>query len=90
MRQIHAQSNNKDYELYIRLPNSYANTKSTYPLIVINDVKYAFPIASGMMHLMGDVDIKEAILVGTSYSKGDRGDFRRRRDYTPTAMPTRN
>lgn len=89
VRQIHAQSNNKDYELYIRLPNSYANTKINYPLIVINDVKYAFPIASGMMHLMGGVDIKEAILVGISYSKGDSGDFSRRRDYTPTAMADR-
>ena len=89
VRQIHAQSNNKDYELYIRLPNSYVNTKTNYPLIVINDVKYAFPIASGMMHLMGGVDIKEAILVGISYSKGDTGDFSRTRDYTPTHTPER-
>lgn len=89
VRQIHAQSNNKDYEIYIRLPNSYANTKTNYPLIVINDVKYAFPIASGMMHLMGGADIEEAILVGISYSKGDSGDFSRRRDYTPTPMADR-
>lgn len=89
VRQIHSESNNKDYELYIRLPNSYANTKTNYPLIIINDVKYAFPIASGIMHLMGGVDIKEAILVGISYSKGDSGDFSRRRDYTPTAMEDR-
>ena len=89
VRQIHSESNNKEYELYIRLPNSYATTKTNYPLIVINDVKYAFPIASGMMHLMGGVDIKEAILVGISYSKGDSGDLSRRRDYTPTAMADR-
>lgn len=84
VRQIHSKSNNKDYELYIRLPGSYENTKTKYPLIIINDVKYGFPIASGIMHLMGGVDIKEAILVGISYSKGDSGDLSRTRDYTPT------
>lgn len=84
VRQIHSESNNKDYELYIRLPNSYENTKTNYPLIIINDVKYGLPIASGIMHLMGGVDIKEAILVGISYSKGDSGDLSRTRDYTPT------
>lgn len=84
VRQLHANAINKDYELYIRLPNSYATTKKKYPLILINDVKYAFPIASGMMHLMGGNDIQEAILVGISYSKGDAGDLSRTRDYTPT------
>jgi len=89
VRQIHSEANNKDYELYIRLPNTYANTKTNYPLIIINDIKYAFPIVSGMMHLMGGVDIQEAIIVGISYSKGDNGDLSRRRDYTPTAMADR-
>ncbi len=40
---IHANSNNKDYELYIQLPKSYRDTKKSYPLIIVNDTSFAFP-----------------------------------------------
>lgn len=87
VRSIHANSNNKDYELYIQLPASYKNSTTNYPLIVVNDSRFAFPLASGAMQLMGDRVVKEAIVVGVSYSKGDDSTISRTRDYTPTYSP---
>ena len=85
---IHAKSNNKDYELYIQLPKSYSDTNSVYPIIIVNDTSWGFPITNGAMALMGGNVIKEAIVVGVSYSKGDDRTISRTRDYTPTYSPT--
>lgn len=87
VRSIHAESNNKDYELYIQLPASYKNSTTAYPLIMVNDSRFAFPLASGAMQLMGDRVVKEAIVVGVSYSRGDDYTISRTRDYTPTYSP---
>lgn len=87
VRTIHANSNKKDYELYIQLPESYKNSKATYPLIIVNDSRFALPITSGAMALMGNKVVKEAIVVGVSYSKGDDRTISRTRDYTPTYSP---
>jgi predicted alpha/beta superfamily hydrolase len=87
VRSIHANSNNKDYELYIQLPASYAESTKNYPLVLVNDSRFAFPSASGAMQLMGGQVIQEAILVGISYSKGDDRGVSRTRDYTPTFSP---
>lgn len=87
VRTIHASSNKKDYELYIQLPASYKNSTTSYPLIIVNDSRFAFPLASGAMQLMGDRVVKEAIVVGVSYSKGDDSTISRTRDYTPTYAP---
>lgn len=84
---IHANSNNKDYELYIQLPKSYRDTKKSYPLIIVNDTSFAFPITNGAMSLMGGAVVQEAIVVGISYSKGDDRMISRTRDYTPTFSP---
>ncbi|PUA30518.1 MAG: hypothetical protein B0W54_08545 [Cellvibrio sp. 79] len=87
VRSIHADSNNKDYELYIRLPESYKKSTQSYPLVIVNDSIYAFPLASGVLQLMGGQVIQEAILVGISDSKGDDRGVSRTRDYTPTFSP---
>ncbi len=84
---IHANSNNKDYELYIQVPQSYAESKSNYPLIVVNDSRFAFPITVGSMALMGGAVVKEAVVVGISYAKGEDRSISRTRDYTPTFSP---
>ena len=86
-KSIHANSNNKEYELYIQLPKSYADTKAAYPLIIVNDTSWGFPITNGAMALMGGNVVKEAIVVGVSYSKGDDRTISRTRDYTPTYSP---
>lgn len=87
VRQIHADSNNKNYELYIQLPASYKKSTTSYPLIIVNDSRFAFPMTSGVMELMGDRVVREAIVVGISYSQGDDGTISRTRDYTPTNAP---
>ncbi|MEN0039484.1 MAG: alpha/beta hydrolase-fold protein [Cellvibrio sp.] len=84
---IHANSNNKDYELYIQLPPSYSDTKATYPLIIVNDSRFAFPVTNGAMALMGNNVVKEAIVVGVSYARGEDRTISRTRDYTPTYSP---
>lgn len=84
---IHANSNNKDYELYVQLPKSYPDTKTSYPLIIVNDSSFAFPVTNGAMALMGGAVVQEAIVVGISYSKGDDRMLSRTRDYTPTHSP---
>lgn len=87
VRSIHANSNKKDYELYIQLPASYVGSTKKYPLVLVNDTRFAFPSASGAMQLMGGQVIQDAILVGISYSKGDDVGVSRTRDYTPTFSP---
>jgi len=84
---IHANSNKEDYELYIQVPKSYLDTKKNYPLIIVNDTSFAFPITNGAMSLMGGAVVEEAIVVGISYSKGDDRMLSRTRDYTPTHSP---
>ncbi|HTF95141.1 MAG TPA: alpha/beta hydrolase-fold protein [Cellvibrio sp.] len=84
---VHSISNNKDYELYIQLPESYKASTSNYPLIIVNDSRFAFPITSGAMALMGNNVVKEAIVVGVSYAKGEDRTISRTRDYTPTHSP---
>lgn len=84
---IHANSNNKYYELYVQLPKSYPDKKTNYPLIIVNDTSFAFPVTNGAMALMGGAVVEEAIVVGISYSKGDDRSISRTRDYTPTFSP---
>lgn len=87
VRSIHSQSNKKDYELYIQLPASYKESSKSYPLVLVNDSRFAFPSASGAIQLMAGQVIQEAILVGISFSKGDDIGVSRTRDYTPTFSP---
>lgn len=87
VRTVHAQSNKEDYDLYIQLPASYKKSSNSYPLVLVNDSRFAFPAASGAIELMGGQVIQEAILVGVSYSKGDDIGVSRTRDYTPTFSP---
>lgn len=84
---IHAKSNNKDYELYVQLPKSYQDTQKSYPIIIVNDSSWGFPIANGAMTLMGGNVVQEAIVVGVSYAKGEDRTISRTRDYTPTYSP---
>lgn len=84
---VHANSNNKDYELYVQVPQSYADSKTNYPLILVNDSRFAFPVTTGAMALMGGAVVQEAVVVGISYAKGEDRSISRTRDYTPTYSP---
>jgi predicted alpha/beta superfamily hydrolase len=75
---------NKVYPLFIKLPRSYHyNTEKKYPVIYLTDALYTFQIVSGATRFpMNTGKMKEAIIVGISYSKGSKGPSSRIRDYT--------
>lgn len=78
----------RQYELYIKLPERYAdNTDTEYPVIYTTDAVWHFDMLSGATeYLMSDV-----ILVGISWQKGleDEREFVSRfRDYTVVKSET--
>ncbi|HEX5687707.1 MAG TPA: alpha/beta hydrolase-fold protein [Ideonella sp.] len=77
----------RDYELYVALPKSYATSPDRrYPLVFVTDAPYAFPLTRAIAARVSghSSDLPEFILVGLGYAKGDTPEFSRRRDYTPT------
>jgi len=80
----------RTYPLFIKLPKSYQSNKDKlYPVIYLTDAWYSFQIVSGSTRFpMNTGKMKEAIIVGISYSKGSRGPSSRIRDYTPTSDPS--
>ncbi|WP_374563661.1 alpha/beta hydrolase [Ideonella sp.] len=84
---LHASRLQRDYELYVALPKSYATTPGrSYPVVFVTDAPYAFPLTRAIAARVGghSDDLPEFILVGLGYAKGDTPEFSRRRDYTPT------
>lgn len=73
------------YPLWVKLPRSYqADSTRHYPVVYVSDAPYAFQIVSGMTRFpMNSGKMREAIIVGLSYAKGDKGAQSRVRDYTP-------
>ncbi|MDO3382160.1 alpha/beta hydrolase [Gilvimarinus algae] len=84
---IESSINGKQYELYVRVPRSYASSDKRYPLAVLNDTGWAFPTVCGVLQLLTVKDMQEIVAVGISYSAGDAGGTSRTRDYTPTFAP---
>ncbi|WP_348772774.1 alpha/beta hydrolase-fold protein [Pseudoalteromonas sp. MMG005] len=74
------------YPLFIKLPRSYNKREDkSYPVIYLTDAWYSFQIVSGATRFpMNTGKMKEAIIVGISYSKGSKGPSSRIRDYTHT------
>ncbi|AXA92992.1 alpha/beta hydrolase [Massilia sp. YMA4] len=87
VRSIRAQNLQRDYQIYVSLPPSYAKSGRSYPVVFVTDAPYAFPVtrAIGLRAGRGGKSIDEFILVGLSYARGDSAEYSRRRDYTPTA-----
>ena len=86
VRDLHARNLNRDYQLYISLPKSYATSHQNYPVVFVTDAPYAFPLIMSIeARITGhSKKLPEFILVGLAYAKGDTAEFSRRRDYTPT------
>ena len=85
VRDLRAAALKRDYQVFVALPDSYRDSKKTYPVLFVTDANYAFPIARNIsQRLTKHAGMEETIVVGLSYAKGDTGVYSRRRDYTPT------
>ena len=87
VRTIRAKALERDYEIYVSLPESYrSQPRRRFPVLYVTDADYAFPLVRSIAQRVGNraQGLEEFILVGLSYSVGDTREFSRRRDYTPT------
>jgi predicted alpha/beta superfamily hydrolase len=72
---------NRQYELYIKLPEGYSkNNDIKYPVIYFTDAMWHVEILSGSAEYL----VENAILVGISWEKDVGAQVSRVRDYTPT------
>lgn len=85
VRDVRASILGRDYQVFVALPDSYASSKRSYPVVFVVDADYAFPVVRSIAsRLHRHAGMEETIVVGLSYARGDAGVFSRRRDYTPT------
>ncbi len=77
----------RGYQVFVSLPSSYEKEPSRrYPVLYVTDANYAFPVIREISRRLNveHAQIKDFILVGLSYAKGEDGTQSRNRDYTPT------
>lgn len=76
----------RDYELFVSLPDGYTHNQKRYPVLMVTDANYAFPLLRSIARRVGDHgdNLDDFILIGLSYAKGDTPTRSRNRDYTPT------
>lgn len=87
VRDVHARALDRDYQVFVALPESYRSSNRRYPVLFVTDANYAFPITRGIaQRLTKHAGLEDVIVVGLSYAKGDSAVHSRRRDYTP-AVP---
>ncbi|MBX9909653.1 MAG: alpha/beta hydrolase [Beijerinckiaceae bacterium] len=87
VRTIRAKTLERDYEIYVSLPDSYrSQPRRRFPVLYVTDADYAFPLVRSIAQRVGNraQGLEEFILVGLSHAIGDSREFSRRRDYTPT------
>lgn len=91
VRDIHAQALNRDYQVFVALPDSYREGSKRYPVLFVVDADYSFSIVRNIaQRLNKHAGMEEVVVVGLSYAKGDGGIYSRRRDYTPTTPRNHN
>jgi len=90
-RILHSEIINDDFEIYISLPNSYANTDTTYPVLFSLDANVKFGLISNVVNNLGTLsrELPEIIVVGIAYPIEGLEDWviGRNRDMTPTSVP---
>ncbi|MDF1655220.1 MAG: alpha/beta hydrolase-fold protein [Coxiellaceae bacterium] len=86
VRHIHSQNTGEDYRLYIDIPaDYYDNPHKQYPLIILLDADYSFPITKLIAeHLSDRKRIQTPFIVGLAYDGPLHYQLNRTRDYTPT------
>ena len=76
----------RHYEVWVDVPPSYATGARQYPVVVVTDAEYAFPVVRSLRRRVGGngQNIEDFVLVGLSYAAGESSMPSKRRDYTPT------
>lgn len=86
VRQLHSSATGRDYDIYVRLPEEYAQAQTAkYPVLYVLDGQWDFKLLDsiyGGLHY--DRFVPEMIIVGITYS-GEDPDYGalRAMDYTP-------
>lgn len=80
------QANGRSYQLWVDLPPSYVQNNKTYPMLLVTDANYSFPLVRSIRARVGQngANIEDFVLVGLGYAEGDSPAQSRSRDYTPT------
>ena len=91
LRVLHSNIMNRDFEIYVKLPNSYHQGDSHYPVVYFTDGNRSFPMVENISFILefpGD-KVRESIVAGIGYPTNDLSDWSRLRtqDLTPTSVP---
>lgn len=88
-----SQHNEINYEIRVWLPEDYARGGKAYPLTLLLDADYQFPLGVSLLeHLAQRNQAVESVVVAIAYSNSQRNPYwyrrNRTRDYTPTMVPS--
>ena len=93
-RMLHSEIIDENFEIYISLPYSYANTDTTYPVFFNLDANMCFGITDNVVHVLSTLnkEIPEMIVVGIGYTIKGVVDWAawRCRDFRPTSNPEKD
>jgi len=80
------QANGRTYQVWVDLPASYFQNDKAYPMLLVTDANYSFPLVRSIRARVGQngANIEDFVLVGLGYAEGDSPAQSRSRDYTPT------
>ncbi len=79
------------YPVWVDVPKSYHSNKHDYPMLLVTDAPYAFPLIRSIRNRVGQQgrNIEEFILVGLAYPASDTPAASRSRDYTTSDVKAR-
>jgi len=81
----------RTYPVWVDVPKSYSSNKQVYPLLLVTDAPYAFPLIRSIRNRVGQQgrNIEDFILVGLAYPATDTPAESRSRDYTTSDVKAR-
>jgi predicted alpha/beta superfamily hydrolase len=81
----------RTYPVWVDVPASYHSNQQDYPLLLVTDAPYAFPLIRSIRNRVGQQgqNIEDFILVGLAYPATDTPAFSRSRDYTTSDVKAR-
>jgi predicted alpha/beta superfamily hydrolase len=95
LRNLQSSINGQGYQVRVRLPEDYAATKASYPVLYLLDGDHAFAMATDVVqYLIYGRHIPDLLIVSTAYGskKGfdEGGRNMRDRDLVPFRLPNKN